>query len=232
LRANSAGSRNTRPAAACAFRPLNARNANPLARASVRACAGALRSQFAGDKAALAKAMIGAVPASLRAPGDTTQANYVTMMRVALATNIGNPVKRLNTIAAASTRAKMITGSMKNAIPTDLPSLGVPWLMAAATPLYRKAAEAKRIPAIANVIISNVPGPPVPLYMAGAEMKAYFPVSIVTHGLALNITILSYHGSLDYGLVAATPAFADVRGFARRLKAAHAELLALARTRK
>lgn len=195
-------------------------------------CAGALRAHFAGDKEALAKPMIGAVPASLRAPGDTTQANYVTMMRVALATNIANPVKRLNTIAASATRAKMITGGMKSAIPTDLPSLGVPWLMAAATPLYRKAAEAKRIPAIANVVISNVPGPPMPLYMAGAAMRAYFPVSIVTHGLALNITILSYNGSLDYGLVAATPQVADLEGFARRLQAAHEELLALSKPKK
>jgi hypothetical protein len=114
----------------------------------------------------------------------------------------------------------------------DLPSLGLPWLMAAITPLYRKVAEARRIPALANLVISNVPGPPVPLYMAGAEAKAYYPVSIVTHGLALNITIISYNGSLDYGLVAATPEVPDLRGFAKRLKAAHAELFKLARTRK
>jgi WS/DGAT/MGAT family acyltransferase len=195
-------------------------------------CAGALRRQFARNKAALAKAMIGAVPASLRAPGDTTQANYVTMMRVGLATNVADPAKRLAAIHASSTRAKMITGGMKDAIPTDLPSLGVPWLMAAATPLYRKAAQAKRIPVVANVIISNVPGPQVPLYMAGARMRAYFPVSIVTHGLALNITILSYDGSLDYGLVAATRAVPNLRGFARHLAAAHAELLSLTRKRK
>ena len=194
-------------------------------------CAGALRSHFAKDKAALAKAMIGAVPASLREAGDT-KANSVTMMRVGLATDIANPVRRLNAIAAGSTRAKMLTGSMKNAIPTDLPSLGLPWLMAAITPLYRRAAQANRIPALANLVISNVPGPPVPLYMAGAKATEYYPVSIVTHGLALNITILSYNGSLDYGLVAATPAVSDLRGFARRVKAAHVELLALSRPRK
>lgn len=192
-------------------------------------CAGALRAHFGKDKEALAKAMIGAVPMTLRAPGDTAAANQVTMMRVALATDIADPVKRLNTIAAASKRAKMITGSVKSAIPLDLPSLGLPWLMAAITPLYRKAAESKRIPALANVVISNVPGPPVPLYMAGAAARAYYPVSIVTHGLALNITIISYNGSLDYGLVAATPAVPDLRGFARRLKASHDQLLARAK---
>ncbi len=192
-------------------------------------CAGALRRQFAGNKAALARAMIGAVPASLRAPGDSTQGNHVTMMLVQLATNLASPAKRIAAIHAASTRAKMITGSAKSAIPTDMPSLGVPWLVALSTPLYRKAAAANRIPVVANVIISNVPGPQVPLYMGSAEMTAYYPVSIVTHGLALNITILSYNGSLDFGIVACRKAMPDLKAFARRLRAAHHELLALAR---
>ena len=195
------------------------------------ACAGALRREFEGDAGALSKAMIGAVPASLRAPGDTTAANYVTMMLVSLATHIADPLKRLAAIHAASNRAKMLTGSMKSAIPTDMPSLGVPWLMAAGAALYRKAAEARRIPVIANVIVSNVPGPQVSLYMAGLEMRAYYPVSIVTHGLALNITIISYNGSLDFGLVADRKAMPNLRRFARYLQASHQELLQMARSR-
>lgn len=190
-------------------------------------CAGALRRHFAGDKAALAKAMIGAIPASLRAPGDTTQANYVTMMLVGLSTHIADPAKRMKAIQAASASAKMLTGSMKNAIPTDMPSLGVPWLMAKIAPLYRKAAAANRIPVIANVVISNVPGPQMPLYLAGARVNSYYPVSIVTHGLALNITILSYNGSMDYGLVAGKKAMPQLRRFSRHLRSAHEELLAL-----
>ena len=188
-------------------------------------CAGALRRQFARDKAVLAKAMIAAVPASLRAPGDTSQANYVTMMLVGLGTQIADPVKRLAAIRESSARAKMLTGSMKTAIPTDMPSLGIPWLMAAITPLYRSAAAANRIPVIANVIISNVPGPQMPLFLAGAQVKSYYPVSAVAHGLALNITIVSYDGSLDFGLVAAKKAMPGLRAFARHLLAAHAELL-------
>jgi len=190
-------------------------------------CAGALRRHFKDDRAALAKAMIGAVPVSLRAPGDTTQANYVSMMLVSLATNIADPVKRMAAIVAASSRAKTLTGSMKGAIPTDMPSLGVPWLMATITPLYRKAAAANRIPVVANVAISNVPGPQVPLFLAGGELKAYYPVSIVTHGLALNVTIVSYNGSLDYGLVSARASMPNLRQFARHLQAAHRELMTI-----
>ena len=60
------------------------------------------------------------------------------------------------------------------------------------------------------------------------RVKAYFPVSAVAHGLALNITILSYDGSLDYGLVSAKETMPNLRGFARHLRSAHAELLAKA----
>ena len=188
-------------------------------------CAGALRRHFSKDKAALGKAMVAAVPLSLRAPGDKTQENQVSMMLVGLATQIADPVKRMAAIVAGSARAKQLAGGMKGAIPTDLPSLGIPWLMAAITPLYRKAVAAPRIPVFANVVISNVPGPQVPLYLAGAELKAYYPVSIVTHGLALNITIVSYNGSLDFGLVACRKTMPDLRLFAKHLKKAYEELL-------
>jgi diacylglycerol O-acyltransferase len=194
-------------------------------------CAGALRRHFKGERAALAKPMIGAVPVSLRAPGDTTQANHVSMMLIALATHIADPAKRMAAIVAASSRAKKLAGSVKGAIPTDMPSLGIPWLMARITPLYRQAAASSRIPVIANVLISNVPGPQLPLYLAGARLRAYYPVSIVTHGLALNITIVSYNGSLDYGLVCARRTMPDLRRFARRVQDAHHELMRITEKR-
>jgi hypothetical protein len=99
--------------------------------------------------------------------------------------------------------------------------------MAAVTPLFRKAVASRRIPVVANVAISNVPDPRVPLYLAGGELKAYYPVSIVTHGLGLNITIVSYNGTLDFGLVACRKAMPDLRKFAKHLESAHRERLDL-----
>jgi len=188
-------------------------------------CAGALRRQFARNRKALAKAMIAAVPVSLRAPGNMTAANDVTMMLVSIATQQPDVRKRMAAIVAASGRAKRLTGSLRGAIPTDLPSLGIPWLMARVTPLYRSAIAAERIPVIANLAISNVPGPQMKLYLAGMEMTAYYPVSIVTHGLGLNVTIVSYNGSMDFGLVAAKSAVPDLRRFARNIEASHRELM-------
>ncbi len=191
-------------------------------------CAGALRRYFAGDKAALAKSMMGAVPASLRAPGDTTQNNQVTMMLVNLATNIADPAKRIQAIRASSQSAKETAGAMKgtmSAATSQLPTLGIPWLMSVLTPLYKSAVAANRIPVLANVVISNVPGPAVPLYMAGARLLAYYPVSIVTHGLALNITIHSYDGQLDYGVIAAKKEVPGLGKFIKAMHGAHQELM-------
>ncbi|MEP7083802.1 MAG: wax ester/triacylglycerol synthase family O-acyltransferase, partial [Betaproteobacteria bacterium] len=157
-------------------------------------CAAAIRRYFARSKSLLDQPMVCAVPASLRAPGDTAHGNKVTMMLVNMATEIADPRRRLAAIVASSAKAKAITGGMKSVIPTDMPSLGVPWLMSVITPLYRMAVATNRIPVVANLVVSNVPGPQSPMYMAGARMRAYHPVSIVVHGLALNITILSYDG--------------------------------------
>ena len=189
--------------------------------------AGALRRYFAKDAKVLAKPMIGAIPVSLRAPGDTSQSNQVTMMLVNMATQIADPEKRLAAIIAASKKSKAITGTMKNVMPMDMPSLGIPWLLSIISPLYKLAVSTNRIPVVANIVISNVPGPPVALYLAGAKMTANFPVSIVTHGLGLNVTIQSYNGSLDCGLIACKRTVPTLRKFGDALQAAHQELLSL-----
>jgi hypothetical protein len=66
----------------------------------------------------------------------------------------------------------------------------------------------------------------MPLYLAAAKMLSYYPVSIVTHGVALNVTVESYNGSLDFGLVACRKAVPDLPDLARMLAVAHRELAA------
>jgi len=82
-------------------------------------------------------------------------------------------------------------------------------------------------PLVANLVISNVPGPPVPLYMAGARMVANYPTSIVVHGLALNITVQSYDQQMDFGLMADAAAMPDVRLLADALRVAFDDLCLL-----
>jgi hypothetical protein len=118
--------------------------------------------------------------------------------------------------------------STKSLMPTDFPTFGAHWLMSGVASLYDRSKLADRMPPIANVVISNVPGPQFPLYLAGAKMMTYFPVSIVVHGIALNITVQSYIGSLDFGFTACRRALPDVRDMAAHSAESFAELLLLA----
>jgi hypothetical protein len=122
---------------------------------------------------------------------------------------------------------KATMGSMKSILPTDFPSIGLPWLIEAAASLYGKARVAEKLPQLANLVISNVPGPQVPLYLAGARVLNNFPTSIVVHGLALNITVQSFDGSMDFGLMADGAALPDVKTLAQAVDAALNELRAL-----
>jgi diacylglycerol O-acyltransferase len=76
--------------------------------------------------------------------------------------------------------------------------------------LMGQAKLAERLPAIVNVLISNVPGPRQALYCAGAKMISYFPVSIPSNGSVLNITVQSYLDNLDFGLIACRTAVPDI----------------------
>ncbi len=192
-------------------------------------CSSALRRYYAKRKLLPRKSLIAAVPISLRAKGDTTADNQASMSFISLGTNVSDPKKRLAHIKAASNAMKSSMGSLKSILPTDFPSLGVPWLIEAATALYGKAKVADRIPQVANVVISNVPGPPLPLYMAGARMVTNYPTSIIVHGMALNITVQSYDKSLDFGLMADAQAMPDVRELADAIAIAFDDLRALTR---
>ena len=191
-------------------------------------CSSALRRYYARRRTLPRKSLIAAVPISLREKGDTSLDNQASMSLVSLGTNIADTRKRLAHIQAASKAMKSTMGSLRSILPTDYPSLGVPWLIEAATALYGRAKVADRIPQVANVVISNVPGPPVTLYMAGARMLTNYPTSIIVHGMALNITVQSYDRSLDFGLMADAQAMPDVRELADAITIAFDDLRTLA----
>ncbi len=191
-------------------------------------CSSALRAHFREHGPLPRQSMVAAVPVSLRAKGNTSADNQASMTLISLGTQIADPQRRLAHIKAATRSMKSTLAGVKSVLPTDFPSIGVPWLMSAATALYQRAKVADKLPPVANVVISNVPGPPVPLYMAGAKMLTNYPCSIVVHGVALNITVQSYDQSLDFGLMADAAAMPEVRELAALLRVAFDELRALA----
>lgn len=192
-------------------------------------CSGALRQWLASQGALPSKSLMAAMPVSLRAEGNTELNNQVSMMRIQLASNISDPLRRLQAIKKNSANLKRTLKSVKSILPTDFPSLGLPWIMSAVVALYGRTRIADKMLPLANVCISNVPGPQMDLYLAGAKMATNYPVSIVAHGMALNITVQSYAGALDFGMIACRQAMPDIANFAGMLEAAHQQLLDLAR---
>jgi len=190
---------------------------------------GALRRYLAAHGGLPAEPMVAAVPVSLREAGNTDATTLATMSRMSLATDVDGPLARLHAIHAGSGRTKSLTRELRSVIPTDFPSLGMPWLFGAAAALYGRARLADRIPPLANLVVSNFPGASSPLYLAGARLLTWWPLSIVEHGLGLNVTVQSYAGSLDFGVVAARDALRDPAAFAGAMREAFAELQALHR---
>ena len=188
---------------------------------------GALRRYFAKHGPLPRKSLIAAVPVSTRAAGDTTSNNQATMTLMSLGTHLADAGERLAHVMASSRAMKAQMDQLKSLMPTDFPSLGIPWLMQAGAMLYGRAKVAEKLPVVANVVISNVPGPQVPLYLAGAKMLTNYPTSIAVHGLALNVTVQTYNQSLDIGLMACGEALPETAELAAYVEAAFMEFQAL-----
>lgn len=165
-------------------------------------CSIALR-RFLQERNLLPKqSLIAVVPVSLRAANDTSMNNQVSAIRVDLATDIDTLPERFKAVHASSEAAKAVVRELKPILNIEVPITGAPWLMSGMANLYGRSNMAKQLPPTSNVMISNVPGPQSALYMAGARMVHYYPMSIPFHGTALNITVHSYDGQLEWGLMA------------------------------
>ncbi len=203
-------------------------------------CATALRSYLTQHHSLPKKSLVAAMPVSLRDAGEdgskdaTNLGNQVSMTLVELGTHLAHPLKRMNAIIASTGKVKTSMQSLKGLLPTDYPSLLAPWLVGGAGRLALNAygklgggGLASKLPILANLVISNVPGAPVPLYLAGAQFLTFHPLSIIMHGLGLNITIQTYAGHVDFGIVADKKALPHAHDLARAIEAAFAEAQAL-----
>ncbi|HYD94957.1 MAG TPA: wax ester/triacylglycerol synthase family O-acyltransferase [Noviherbaspirillum sp.] len=190
-------------------------------------CSAALRRYLAAKDALPGEPLKVLMPVNLRAEGDAKLNNQFSFALSSLPTHRGGARERMEEIVQASTSMKSTFSKVKSALPTDLPSLGVPWIMSGIASLYHRSRLANRMPPLANVLVSNVPGPQAPMYMAGARMASFYPLSIPLHGIALNITVMSYNGALDFGLTACRRALPDLRELAKYMSEAHLELMAL-----
>ncbi|PIF75251.1 WS/DGAT/MGAT family acyltransferase [Variovorax sp. 54] len=189
--------------------------------------AGALRHYLADNNELPAKPLVAGVPVSLREAGDQTANNQASMILVSLATDITDPVQRLKAINTSSNSSKSTMNRFKAVILDDFPTFAAPWLMSGIASMVGRSGIVNLLPPAANVAVSNVAGAPFPMYFAGALVTCYYPVSIASHGTALNVTVQSYNGRMDYGLIACRRAVPDITEIGDYLLAEHKLLMAL-----
>ncbi|MBK6862334.1 MAG: wax ester/triacylglycerol synthase family O-acyltransferase [Ideonella sp.] len=190
-------------------------------------CSGALRRYLAQHGGIPKQPLTAAMPVSLRAAGDTEYTTRATMPLVNLHTHVADPLRRLRAIHDAAGAVKAMVHKARGLMPMDFPSIGVPWVLHGLAELYGRSHVTSVMPPLANVVISNIPGPQVPLYAAGARMNTYWPMSIVEHGLGLNITVMSYAGAMGFGFTTARAAVPDAELLTSALAAAFEELAAI-----
>ncbi|HEX7668721.1 MAG TPA: wax ester/triacylglycerol synthase family O-acyltransferase [Polyangiaceae bacterium] len=188
-------------------------------------CAGALRRYLEGRHALPKEPLIAVVPISVRGPGDEDRiTNRVSGLFTSLATNVSDPTLRLLAIQSVTRGAK----DTHNAIGADMlqnwAEFAAPNTFHIAARFYTRFRLADLHRPVHNVVISNVPGPPFPLYLAGAEVVAAYALGPVMQGAGLNITVMSYHGSLDFGFTVSADLVPDVWDLAAAVEPAMREL--------
>jgi WS/DGAT/MGAT family acyltransferase len=140
------------------------------------------------------KSLTAGIPVSVRPKDDAEAGNAITFIISTLGTDIADPLERLEAIRASTRRAKEHVQNMpREAMLQYTLLLMAPYMGTLLTGIGGRTRP------MFNITISNVPGPERPLYFRGARMEASYPVSLVTHGQALNITCQSYDGHLNFG---------------------------------
>jgi WS/DGAT/MGAT family acyltransferase len=167
----------------------------------VTLCASAVRHWLLARGELPDEPLVAMVPVSVRTREQRNEyGNRISMMVVPIPTDEPDPLKRLQRTHAALASAKDRHRALPASLLTDATSFIPPALSALAARTTMDVLSRTRPPL--NLVISNVPGPREPLYLAGAQMQASFPVSVIVDGVGLNITVMSYLDHLDFGIVA------------------------------
>jgi len=194
-------------------------------------CASTLRNYFEQRGEDLDGPLVAMVPVSVRTEDQReAMGNRVSSMFANLATDEADPVARLLTIHEGMRGAKEQHKAVGADTLTNWAEFAAPAVFGSAMRLYTRLSLADRHRPVFNVTISNVPGPPFPLYSAGAEMVANFPVGPILDGAALNITVMSYQDSIDVGICTCPEVVDDVWILSDGLQDALDDLLAAADT--
>jgi WS/DGAT/MGAT family acyltransferase len=187
---------------------------------------GVLRQYLAERNALPDTSLVATVPVSVHGKSDRPGRNQVSGMFSSLQTHIADPVERLEAIAEANSVAKQHSSAIGATLLQDWTQFAAPAVFGIAMRVYART-RLTEMP-VHNLVVSNVPGPQIPLYMLGCEVKAMFPLGPIFHGSGLNITVMSLNRNLDVGLISCPQLLPDLWAMADEFAIGMQELRAIA----
>jgi diacylglycerol O-acyltransferase / wax synthase len=194
-------------------------------------CAGALRRYLEMRGRVPDKALLAAIPASVRTPDDRgVMGNRVSAMFATLATQLDDPVDRLFAARDVMSGAKVVHEDIGGNTLHEWAEVAAPVLFSRGMRLYERLLEGRHRPII-NLIVSNVPGPSFPLFCAGARLVSLYPLGPLLAGTGLNITVLSYLDSVGFGMIGCREIVPELGAIAAAVPDALGELLKAAHNR-
>ncbi len=177
-------------------------------------CAGALRRYMLDHDALPEDPLVAMVPISVRAKDQQgAMGNQVSAMLVGLGTGIEDPVERLRAIHEEAQRSKLYHEAIGARTLTDSTQFLSFALSGVATRLYTRLHMSNLHRPIFNLVITNVPGPQVPLYVGGARLVSHIGLAPIFDGMGLILPIMSYAGTLAIGAVSDRAIFSDIHAF-------------------
>ncbi len=183
-------------------------------------CSGALRDYLIDLDHLPKSSLLAQCPVSVRTEAERDDVgNKLGSLFVTLGTEIADPLQRVQAIHQSTMSAKEMHRALSVHRIMGLTDTTPPGLIALAARAY-SAAGLDRAASPVNLVISNVPGPPMPLYMAGARLEAMYPMGPLLFDMALNITVISYCDAIDFGLMSCPQLVPDPERIAARIPAA------------
>jgi WS/DGAT/MGAT family acyltransferase len=175
------------------------------------ACAGGLRAYLLDHDALPDEPLIAMVPVSVRTGQEAERwTNRVSGLLASIPTDEADPLERVRRMHESMDNAKDLFQAIPAEELTDFAQFPPPAVFARAIRMAVRFRLGDRLGSPINLVISNVPGPREPLYIAGARLLHYYPVSTIVEGQGLNITVQSYLDTLDFGLVGCRELVPDI----------------------